>query len=238
MNILELAHDNLCRISDNVYPGRGIIIGLNQDQRTLTQIYWIMGRSSNSRNRVFVREGDFVRTEAHDPDKVTDSSLIIYNPIKSVGRVHIVSNGDQTDTVYNFISEGESMEEALFTRVYEPDAPNFTPRITGMIDLNSKYAYQLSILKLLNSGDVCGRFYYNYETAIPGVGHCLHTYNGDGDPLPSFSGEPFPVEISGNIDQIADLYWGLLNEENRISLLVKTIDRNNGDTEIVIRNKH
>ncbi|MWC30584.1 IMP cyclohydrolase [Paenibacillus sp. MMS18-CY102] len=238
MSSLQEAYDNLAQIHNNSYLGRGIVIGMDERGERFVQVYWIMGRSENSRNRQFIKENDFIKTEALDPAKLIDPSLIIYYPLKSVNGNHIVSNGDQTDTVYDIISAGGTLEEALLTREFEPDAPNYTPRITGLVNRNNgSYAYQLSILKRINE-DGCGRFYYNYQKATPGIGHCIHTYLGDGTPLPSFIGEPFKVALNGEIDNIADQYWNLLDPDNRISLLVKTIDIATEDVQIVIRNKN
>ena len=233
------AAKNAGELKENAYPGRGIVLGATPDDKKLVQIYWIMGRSENSRNRIFLKEGEFVRTKAYDESKVKDPSLIIYFPVKVDGTRHIVSNGDQTDTVYAFLKAGKSMEEALHTREFEPDAPNFTPRITGFMDLGSPVAYTLSILKTHNGNPAYPvRHFYNYEKAIPGTGHLIHTYASDGDPLPSFSGEPKIMPVYSGIKENLDFYWSLLNVENRVSLMVKTIDRQTGKTDIEIINKH
>jgi len=227
-------------LSSNAYPGRGIVIGATPDGTRLVQVYWIMGRSENSRNRVFIQEDNgFVRTEAKDPAKLTDPSLIIYYPVRHVNGAHIVTNGDQTDTIYEALQSGGSFESALATRTYEPDAPNFTPRISGLVDRNDgQFSYKLSILKSNgNVEDQTLRHTYTYEKAIPGYGHCIHTYQGDGNPLPSFQGEPQLVPLANDIREIADLYWKALNEENKISLLVKTIDIASGGTELLVLNK-
>ncbi|SDE08507.1 IMP cyclohydrolase-like protein [Paenibacillus sp. UNCCL117] len=230
----------LAGLQENVYPGRGIIIGLTPDGTRLIQVYWIMGRSENSRNRVFIEEPNgFLRTEAKDPAKLTDPSLIIYYPVKHAGGAHIVTNGDQTDTIHEALQAGGSFESALATRTYEPDAPNFTPRISGIVDLNDKqFAYKLSILKSAgNTEDQTLRHTYAYEKALPGFGHCIHTYAGDGNPLPSFQGEPALVPLANDAEEIANLYWSALNEENKISLLVKTIRIEDGASELLVRNK-
>lgn len=235
-----LADAYLDKLKSNSYPGRGIIIGLSEDGEQYIQVYWIMGRSENSRNRVFTaEENGFLRTEARDPAKLTDPSLIIYYPLKHLGGAHIVTNGDQTDTIHEALQQGGSFEGALATRTYEPDGPNFTPRISGLVDLaDSQFAYKLSILKSAgNSEDQTLRHTYTYEAALPGFGHCIHTYEGDGNPLPSFTGEPRLVPLRGDAETIAGTYWSLLDADNRISLLVKTIRRNSGETGLVIINK-
>lgn len=228
-------------LKENAYPGRGIVIGLTPDGTRLVQVYWIMGRSENSRNRVFIQEENgFVRTEAKDPAKLTDPSLIIYYPVKHVNGAHIVTNGDQTHTIYEALQAGGSFESALATRTYEPDAPNFTPRISGLVDLkDDQFAYKLSILKSGdNTEEQTLRHTYSYEKAIPGFGHCIHTYAGDGNPLPSFQGEPALVPLQNDVKQIADTYWNILNDENKISLLVKTIRLGSGEAELLIINKN
>jgi IMP cyclohydrolase len=235
-----LNHENIEKLKTNTYPGRGIIIGLSPNSENYIQVYWIMGRSENSRNRVFLKEHKFVRTEAFDKEKLIDPSLIIYYPIKVYKNVHIVSNGDQTDTIFEALVNKESFETALKRRTFEPDAPNFTPRISGILDLeHPRYDYQLSILKSFgNNQEFCIRNYYNYEKAIPGTGHCIHTYAQDGNPIPSFEGEPFQVPLFDHIDEVATNYWNILNEENKISLLVKFINRKSGDTELRMINKN
>lgn len=234
-----IAQSNVEKLKSNLYPGRGMVLGLSEDGTKLYQIYWIMGRSENSRNRVFVEENGFVRTRAYDESKVTDPSLIIYYPIKNIGNCHIVSNGDQTDTVFDYISSGKSVEAALMTRSFEPDAPNFTPRITGIMDLGGRNAYSISILKTLGGEpNTCVRNFYNYEKPINGLGHCIHTYECDGDVLPSFTGEPYLMPIPDGVEFALAYYWDILNQDNIISLLVKAIDIKTGKVEISIRNKH
>lgn len=235
----QIAAENAEKLKANPYPGRGIVIGATPDGKKLVQIYWIMGRSENSRNRVFVRENDFVRTKAYDETKLTDPSLIIYYPLKTFEKCHIISNGDQTDTVYDYLKSGSGFEEALMTRTFEPDAPNFTPRITGIIELEGTNAYSLAIVKT-QGGDpeTCVRSFFHYEKAIPGFGHCIHTYSEDGDPLPSFEGEPYLMPVPDSALKAVDMYWDLLNPFNRISLLVKTIDLETGSIEILIKNRH
>ncbi|NLM72686.1 MAG: inosine monophosphate cyclohydrolase [Clostridiaceae bacterium] len=235
----EIADKNAKRLKENAYPGRGIVIGKTPDGSKLVQIYWIMGRSANSRNRIFVRENDFVRTKAFDESKITDPSLIIYYPLKVFDKYHIISNGDQTDTVFDTLKAGGTFEEALMTREFEPDAPNFTPRITGIIELNGKNDYSLSIIKTQNNNpEICIRNFYHYEKSIPGLGHCIHTYAMDGEVLPSFEGEPYLMPIYDSIDENVEKYWNMLNQENIISLLVKTIEISTGDVEIKIKNRH
>lgn len=234
------AEQYLNSLQENIYPGRGIIIGLTPDGTKLVQVYWIMGRSENSRNRVFIEENNgFLRTEAKDPAKLTDPSLIIYYPVKHVNGAHIVTNGDQTDTIHEALQQGGTFESALATRTYEPDAPNFTPRISGIVDLrDEQFAYKLSILKSSgNTEDQTLRHTYTYEKALPGFGHCIHTYAGDGNPLPSFQGEPALVPLANDPEQIAGTYWNALNDENKISLLVKSIRLEDGATELLVVNK-
>ncbi|WP_135557387.1 IMP cyclohydrolase [Paenibacillus cymbidii] len=234
------AQSSLERLASNAYPGRGIVIGLTPDGTRLVQVYWIMGRSENSRNRIFVREDNgFVRTEAADPAKLSDPSLIIYYPVRHTGRSHIVTNGDQTDTIHEALTAGGTFEDALTTRTYEPDAPNYTPRISGLVELGNEHcAYKLSILKSLHNDPVqTQRHFFHYEHGIPGFGHLIHTYQGDGSPLPSFAGEPVLVPLHDTIEANVETYWSRLNEENRISLLVKTIDRQSGAADIRIVNK-
>lgn len=245
-NIQALAEGNLGLLKKNPYPGRGIVIGMTADSKHMVQVYWIMGRSENSRNRIFVNENGFIKTEAFDPSKVKDPSLIIYYAAKHLNRVHIVTNGDQTDTIYAALTRGNSeagaraFEDALDTRKFEPDAPNYTPRISGLIDFNNpKAAYQLSILKSVeHNPNHCVRQYYSYELGLPGFGHCLHTYSGDGEPLPSFGGEPYLVPLWNRIEEAEEHYWDALNAENRISMLVKFIKVENGEAESRIVNKN
>lgn len=231
---------NLARLKTNSYPGRGIILGQTPDGTHHVQVYWIMGRSPNSRNRVFEIEDGFVRTKAFDESKMTDPSLVIYYPVKVYNTHHIVTNGDQTDTIFEHLQKGSSFEAALRTREFEPDPPNYTPRISGVTNLNDpENVYQLSILKTsFNNPATNERFFFNYKQAIPGVGHCIHTYVKDGDPLPSFEGEPYVVRLFDNIEQTGDFYWKMLNEENRVSLLVKFIEKSSGEVRLHVLNKH
>ncbi|HEX9059050.1 MAG TPA: IMP cyclohydrolase [Clostridia bacterium] len=240
MNINEKSISNLNQLKDNPYPGRGIITGMSPDSKNMVQVYWIMGRSENSRNRVFVNENGFIKTEPWDIKKVEDPSLIIYYVARNYNDTHIVTNGDQTDTIYNALMKSGTFESALDTRVFEPDAPNYTPRISGIIDLSDKqYSYKLSILKSMdNNPDFCQRQFYCYEKAIPGFGHCIHTYKEDGNPLPSFAGEPYTLPLFDDINETAQFYWNALNEENKISVLVKFIDVASNEFKSVIINKH
>ncbi len=223
----------------NAYPGRGIIIGTSADGEKAVVAYFIMGRSENSRNRVFVKEGEGIRTEAFDPAKVKDPSLIIYAPVRVLGTDTIVTNGDQTDTVYDLIGRGQTFEQSLRSREFEPDKPNYTPRISGILHVkDGTYCYELSILKT-NHGDPssCNRFTFAYAKTA-GEGHFLHTYIGDGSPLPSFEGEPKRVTIEGDIDSFTDTLWTSLNEDNKVSLFVRYIDIKSGEYDTRIVNKN
>ena len=227
-------------LSGNVYPGRGIIIGRSKDGKYAVTAYFIMGRSSNSRNRVFVNEGEGIRTEAFDPAKLEDPSLIIYAPVRALGNSTIVTNGDQTDTIYDLMKEGKTFEESLRTREFEPDAPNFTPRISGIMNIeDGKYDFAMSILKS-DDGDpaACNRFTYAYENPKAGIGRFIHTYMTDGNPLPSYSGEPTVVELTGDIDEFTEEVWSSLNEDNKVSLFVRYIDIATGKYETRIINKN
>lgn len=224
-------------LKENSYPGRGIVLGRSADGASAVIAYFIMGRSENSRNRVFVEEGKGIRTEAFDPSKLTDPSLIIYAPVRVLNGQTIVTNGDQTDTVYDFLKEGKTFEEALRTRTFEPDAPNFTPRVSGLVLPNG--AYRLSILKS-NAGnpDSVQRFFYEYAEPLAGEGHFIHTYRCDGSPIPSFEGDPTPVKIEGDIDSFTELVWNSLNEANKVSLFTRFISLTTGETETRILNKN
>ncbi len=241
-DLKSFALKNTADLASNSYPGRGIVLGTSPDSNSLVQVYWIMGRSENSRNRIFeLEDNGFVRTKAYDESKLTDPSLIIYYPAKHLDRCHIISNGDQTDTVFSAMQKGKEMEAALQLREFEPDAPNFTPRITGIMDMmESRSVYRMGILKThgndANLG--CERFYYSYEKALPGYGHCITTYQGDGDPLPSFSGEPRIMDIAATPEETLEYYWSMLNADNRISIMVKWINRLTFDAKVLVRNKH
>ena len=218
-------------LSSNTYPGRGIVIGKTPDGTKAAIAYFIMGRSENSRNRIFKEEGENVTIYPHDPSKVEDPSLIIYSPIKVWENKTIVTNGDQTDTVYDFIKNGNTFEEALLTREFEPDSPNFTPRISAMLTFADSYTYKMSILKSADEiGSACNRYTYCYNS-IAGLGHFIHTYNCDGNPIPTFTGEPERVAILDDIDDFCDMIWTNLNKDNKISLYVRYIDLKTGATE-------
>lgn len=227
-------------LAGNVYPGRGIVIGKSADGAYAVTAYFIMGRSSNSRNRVFVEDGAGIRTQAFDPSKLEDPSLIIYAPVRVLGNKTIVTNGDQTDTIYELMDRQQTFEQALRTRTFEPDAPNYTPRISGIMHLeNASYNYAMSILKS-NNGDSssCSRYTFAYENPKAGEGRFLHTYMGDGNPLPSFEGEPTLVGIEGGIDEFTKTIWENLNEENKVSLFVRYIEIATGKYESRIVNKN
>lgn len=228
-------------LRNNSYPGRGIIIGRTTDGKKAVAAYFIMGRSVNSRNRIFVEEGEGIRTQAYDESKLTDPSLIIYAPVRVLGNKTIVTNGDQTDTIYEGMDKQLTFEQTLRTREFEPDAPNYTPRISGILHIeNGKYNYAMSILKS-NNGDPksCNRYTFAYENPAAGEGHFIHTYKCDGDPLPSFEGEPKLVAVSDDIDAFTQLLWNSLNEENKVSLFVRYIEIETGkhETRIVNKNK-
>lgn len=227
-------------LTSNAYPGRGIVIGKSADGKYAVTAYFIMGRSSNSRNRIFAAEGEGIRTEAYDPSKLEDPSLIIYAPVRVLGNDTIVTNGDQTDTVYEGFQKGLTFEQSLRSREFEPDAPNFTPRISGVLHVeNGSYDYALSILKS-SCGDpaCCSRYTFAYDRPIAGEGHFIHTYMHDGSPLPSFEGEPKRVEIVGDIEAFTQMLWESLNEENKVSLFVRYIDIASGTFETRIVNKN
>ena len=224
------------KLASNTYPGRGIVLGVLPDGKTSVVAYFIMGRSVNSRNRVFMEEPDGIRTEAFDPSKLSDPSLIIYHPVREIGRSLIVTNGDQTDTIRDFMERGETLEQALRTREFEPDGPNWTPRISGLVQPDGNY--KLSILKSADAeGTACTRHFFEYP-ALAGVGHFLHTYETNGDPIPTFFGEPERVAIDGNIDEFTDMLWNNLNEDNKISLFVRYYDTQSGAYEQRILNKN
>ena len=226
-------------LAGNSYPGRGIVIGQSADGKQAVIAYFIMGRSENSRNRVFVEEGAGIRTQAFDPAKLSDPSLVIYAPVRVLGEATIVTNGDQTDTIYDFLKEGKTFEEALRTRTFEPDGPNYTPRISGIVSRKEGgFTYKLSILKSTDGNpDQAQRFFFEYEPQA-GLGHFIHTYKQDGAPIPSYEGEPTPVLIEGNIDAFTASLWENLNQDNKVSLFVRTIDLTTGGTETRIVNKN
>ncbi|WP_026495145.1 IMP cyclohydrolase [Butyrivibrio sp. WCD3002] len=227
-------------LRSNSYPGRGIVIGTSSDGKYAVTAYFIMGRSENSRNRIFATMGDGIRTEAFDPAKLEDPSLIIYAPVRVRGNDTIVTNGDQTDTIFDLMEAGQSFEEALRTREFEPDAPNYTPRISGLMHIkDGEYNISMSILKSNhNDPSCCLRFTYTYDKPVAGTGYFIHTYMGDGNPLPSYEGEPTEVEISGDIDTFTDMVWDSLNEDNKVSLFVRYIDIKTGQFKTRIVNKN
>ncbi|MDE5778304.1 MAG: IMP cyclohydrolase [Lachnospiraceae bacterium] len=227
-------------LSSTSYPGRGIVIGKTPDGKHAAIAYFIMGRSENSRNRVFVEEGQGIRTQAYDPEKLEDPSLIIYAPVRVLGNNTIVTNGDQTDTVYDLMNKQFSFEQALKTREFEPDAPNYTPRISGVLNITGgEYNYQMSILKSNNGNpDACNRYTFTYSNPIAGEGHFIHTYMGDGNPLPSFEGEPTLVDIPDDMETFADIVWNNLDADNKVSLFVRYINIEDGTYTSKIINKN
>ncbi len=236
MNMLSIEQE----LKSNAYPGRGIILGKSPDGKKAVAAYFIMGRSENSRNRVFVEEGEGIRTQAYDPSKLTDPSLIIYAPVRVLGNKTIVTNGDQTDTIYEGMDKQLTFEQSLRQREFEPDAPNYTPRISGIMHVeNGKYNYAMSILKS-SDGDPsgCNRYTFAYENPKAGEGHFIHTYMHDGDPLPSFEGEPKRIAVPDDIEEFTKLLWDSLNEENKVSLFVRYIDIETGAHETTITNKN
>lgn len=236
MNMLSLENE----LKSNAYPGRGIVIGKSPDGKKAVTAYFIMGRSSNSRNRVFVEDGEGIRTQAFDPSKLEDPSLIIYAPVRVLGNKTIVTNGDQTDTIYEGMDTQLTFEQSLRCREFEPDGPNYTPRISGIMHMeNGGFNYAMSILKSNNGNPgACNRYTFAYENPVAGEGHFIHTYMHDGNPLPSFEGEPKLVGISDDIQSFTDMLWNSLNEENKVSLFVRYIDIETGKTETKIVNKN
>ncbi len=227
-------------LKENGYPGRGIVIGRSKDGRYAVTAYFIMGRSVNSRNRIFAEEKEGIRTQAFDPSKLEDPSLIIYAPVRVLGNSTIVTNGDQTDTIYEGLEKGLTFEQALRSREFEPDAPNYTPRISGVLQIeDGAFHYAMSILKS-NDGDgsSCLRHTFDYENPAAGEGHFIHTYMHDGTPLPSFSGEPKKVAIPDDMDAFTEMLWSSLNEENKVSLFVRYIDIATGEYQSRIVNKN
>ena len=237
MNISEIGSLSE-KLSTNAYPGRGIVLGVSPDGKNAVAAYFIMGRSVNSRNRVFSLEPDGIRTEAHDPSLMKDTHLIIYHLVREAGCGLIVTNGDQTDTIWEYLARGESWEAALRTRMFEDDGPNWTPRISGLQNTHDG-SYKMSILKAADAeGSECARFFYEYP-AIAGLGHFIHTYVCDGNPvIPTFQGEPERVALENDIDSFTEMLWENLNEANKISLFVRYTDLETGDYEQRIINKH
>ena len=236
MEMLSLEQE----LKGNAYPGRGIVIGKSLDGKKAVTAYFIMGRSENSRNRIFKEEGNGIRTQAFDEAKLVDPSLIIYAPVRVLGNKTIVTNGDQTDTIFEGMDKQFTFEESLRSREFEPDAPNYTPRISGILHIeNGSYNYAMSILKSSNGNPkACNRYTFAYENCIPGEGHFIHTYKNDGNPLPSFAGEPKLVAISNDINVFTELIWSNLNEDNKVSLFVRYIDIMTGTYETKIINKN
>ena len=227
-------------LQSNSYPGRGIIIGKSEDGTKAVAAYFIMGRSENSRNRVFVEDGEGIRTQAFDESKLTDPSLIIYAPVRTLGNKLIVTNGDQTDTIYEGMDHQMTFEQSLRSREFEPDGPNYTPRISGILHTeNGKYNYAMSILKSNNGNpEACNRYTFAYENPVAGEGHFIHTYKCDGNSLPSFEGEPKLVAIPNDIEAFTETLWNSLNEDNKVSLFVRYIDIATGTYETKIVNKN
>ena len=232
-------NDILSMLRENSYPGRGIIVGAGEDGNRMIMMYFIMGRSENSRNRIFVKTDDGIRTKAFDSSKVTNPKLIIYTPVRTFDNHIIISNGNQTDTIYEFLSMGSDYRFALLTRSYEPDAPNYTPRISALIKPNGPYC--LSIIKpAFNSTECCLRSFFEYDNAVPGLGHFISTYKNDGEPLPSFTGEPVPIyiNVSNGLESFAHEVWDALNSDNKISLYAREVDLETRETNEIIINKH
>lgn len=236
MELLSLEQE----LKANSYPGRGIVIGKSPNGKYAVTAYFIMGRSENSRNRVFVEDGSGIRTQAFDPSKLSDPSLIIYAPVRVLGNKTIVTNGDQTDTIYELMDKQQTFEQSLRTREFEPDAPNYTPRISGIMHVeNGRFNYAMSILKSNNGNpDSCNRYTFAYENPQAGEGHFIHTYKCDGNPLPSFEGEPKLVAVSDDMEQFTDMLWNSLNADNKVSLFVRYIEIATGKYETKIVNKN
>ena len=238
MAMAERAAGNLEALRRNTYPGRGLVLGQTPDGRRLVQLYWLMGRSENSRNRILVSERGSVRTAALDPARLRDPSLVIYRALGVWADCHVVSNGDQTDTILTALERGGSFQQALRGRTFEPDAPNHTPRISGLMRLGDPgAAYEISVLRAAGGDPACClRCFYAYERARPGLGHCVTTYAGDGTPLPSFEGDPRPVPIPDDLAAAACLYWEALHPSTRVALVAKDIDLQSGESRMRIIN--
>ena len=236
MEILNIEQE----LKENSYPGRGIILGKTPDGTKAVAAYFIMGRSENSRNRIFVEDGEGIRTQAFDPSKLVDPSLIIYAPVRVLGNKTIVTNGDQTDTIYEGMDKQLTFEQSLRSREFEPDGPNYTPRISGIMHIeNGKYNYAMSILESSDgSPESCHRYTFAYENPKAGEGHFIHTYQCDGNPLPSFEGEPKRIQIPDDMEAFTTLLWNSLNEDNKVSLFVRYIDIQTGTYETKIVNKN
>ena len=228
--------DLMKELAENTYPGRGIVLGKSDDGKHMVIAYFIMGRSENSRNRIFETTEDGIRTKAYDESKMTDPSLIIYAPVRVFGDQTVVTNGDQTDTIVEYLKNGKTPEEALRTRTFEPDEPNYTPRISGVVTGSN---YQLSILKSADGDpNSVHRYFFEYSNVKSGEGHFIHTYRCDGNPIPSFEGEPTLVTISGDIDTFCENVWQNLNSDNKVSLFIRFIDLDTNESETRIINKH
>jgi len=227
-------------VRENAYPGRGIVLGLTPSGKTAVIAYFIMGRSANSRNRIFDPIEGGIRTVAADPAKLEDPSLIIYNPVLTLDDCHIVTNGDQTNTIYDFMKDGKSFEDALRTRTFEPDGPNWTPRISGLVHVREDgVRYKLSILKSADgNGESTRRYFFEYPQPVAGEGHFIHTYKCDGNPIPSFEGEPEKVAVCEDVEQFAADLWANLNADNKVSLFVRSISLENGEVKDRIFNKY
>jgi IMP cyclohydrolase len=227
-------------LSNNSYPGRGIIIGCTPNGQRAVIAYFIMGRSINSRNRIFENTSDGIRTKAFDPSKLSDPTLVIYNPVRVLDNCIIVTNGDQTDTIYDFITNGKTFEDALRTRTFEPDDPNFTPRISGIVEFGgNEFSYKLSILKSSEGNQKYAQKYYFDYVSEPGIGHFIHTYAENGSPrIPSFDGEPERIRIDDDIDEYTEKLWNNLNLDNKVSLYVNFVDKKSMETETRIVNKN
>ena len=240
MDLQSQAKANFESLSSNPYPGRGIIIGRSPSGKSLVQVYWIMGRSEGSRNRIFMEEDGFLKTKLWDESVVTDPALLIYYPMRHVGKTHIVTNGDQTDTIYQALPQGGTFESALETRTFEPDPPIYTPRISGLMKAGTPDAYQLSVLKPM-SGDPESvmRCYYNIVSPANGIGNCIQTYTltADGKPAP-FKGDPYVLPLFDDIDETAKVYWDVLDPDNKVSLAVKFVDIASDEAALRIINKH
>ncbi|MDE6707951.1 MAG: IMP cyclohydrolase [Oscillospiraceae bacterium] len=236
MQVLDIYEE----LKQNSYPGRGIIIGKSADSKFAVTAYFIMGRSVNSRNRVFTATEDGIKTEAADPSKLSDPHLIIYSPVRVLGNKIIVTNGDQTDTIYELMDKQQTFEQSLRTREYEDDAPNYTPRISGIMHVgDGKYNYAMSILKSADGNpDSVERFTFSYSNPIAGYGHFIHTYMNDGNPLPSFEGEPKKIKISDNLEDFANNLWNALNPDNKVSLFMRYINIETGESNSKIINKY
>lgn len=227
-------------LKENAYPGRGILIGRSPNGKYAVTAYFIMGRSENSRNRIFVEHGEGIRTQAYDTSKLSDPSLIIYAPVRVLDNMTIVTNGDQTDTLYELLGKQHTFEQALRTRAFEPDGPNYTPRISGLMHVeHGEYNYAMSILKSNNGNpSACNRYTFVYNNPVAGEGRFLHTYQCDGNPLPSFEGEPRLVAMSDDMDAFTAMLWDSLNEDNKVSLFVRYIDIETGEYQSAIVNKN